>query len=395
MLRNKIPHIWNALWIAVLAGIHFSPAIASIGFALIALIGVRQLYEEGELKQLLPFLFLALAIFGLNTFNQVEINKTLNKLLLYLPWLLLPAMSISFKRYFKQWRKYVFLWVLPSIWIILASIAYYISDYEFYSQMVLESKPIPLFSEVYHIEFSFLVTIQIFLLWVALKDKTLLNVGGKKFLWLLWGILVLGIHILSTRTGLLAFWIGVSYLLYRKRKSVEINLKYVVFAIVGILVAFLFVPTLKNRVVNTWEDFSAVVQGDDLNNKSFGQRWEAWNAALSSWTKNFVDGVGSSNLNEAMRDGFVRSKSNLKATNQITPHNQYLQWAVEFGLIGLLSWIATFFLIGRRSINAQAWAGLLVIGLVACLFESLFERQAGMIALILLLGIVESTSIKK
>ena len=394
-MRNKIPHIWNALWIAVLAGIHFSPAIASIGFLLIALIGVWQLIELRQLKQLIPYALLALVLLSLDAVNEVGINNTLQKLQLYLPWLLLPAMIISFNHYRRVWMKYIMFWILPSVWIILASIGYFIYDYEFYSLMVLESKPIPLYSEVYHIEFSFLVTIQIFLLLIALKDKSVVKLGGQKFLWILWAILVLGIHILSTRTGLLAFWIGIAYLGYRQRKSIEVKSRFVLIAIVALISSIIFIPTLKNRIVNTWEDLSAVVNGDDLNNKSFGQRWEAWNAASATWAENFLTGVGSSNLNEAMRQGYIQNKTDLKTTNQISPHNQYLQWAIEFGLLGLISWLLSVIWILKKSSTNQSWAGLLIMGLVACVFESLFERQAGMIALILLAGIIESTSIKK
>jgi len=394
-LRNKIPHIWNALWIAVLAGIHFSPAIASIGFLLIALIGVWQLIELRQLKQLIPYALLALVLLSLDAVNKVGINNTLQKLQLYLPWLLLPAMIISFNHYRRVWMKYIMFWILPSVWIILASIGYFTYDYEFYSLMVLESKPIPLYSEVYHIEFSFLVTIQIFLLLIALKDKSVVKLGGQKFQWILWAILVLGLHILSTRTGLLAFWIGIAYMGYRQRKSIEVKGRFVLIALVALISSVIFIPTLKNRVVNTWEDLSAVVNGDDLNNKSFGQRWEAWNAASATWAENFLTGVGSSNLNEAMRQGYIQNKTDLKTTNQISPHNQYLQWAIEFGLLGLISWLLSVLWILKKSSTNQSWAGLLIMGLVACVFESLFERQAGMIALILLAGIIESTSIKK
>lgn len=394
-MRNKIPHIWNALWIAVLAGIHFSPAIASIGFLLIALIGVWQLIELRQLKQLIPYALLALVLLSLDAVNKVGINNTLQKLQLYLPWLLLPAMIISFNHYRRVWMKYIMFWILPSVWIILASIGYFTYDYEFYSLMVLESKPIPLYSEVYHIEFSFLVTIQIFLLLIALKDKSVVKLGGQKFQWILWAILVLGLHILSTRTGLLAFWIGIAYMGYRQRKSIEVKGRFVLIALVALISSVIFIPTLKNRVVNTWEDLSAVVNGDDLNNKSFGQRWEAWNAASATWAENFLTGVGSSNLNEAMRQGYIQNKTDLKTTNQISPHNQYLQWAIEFGLLGLISWLLSVLWILKKSSTNQSWAGLLIMGLVACVFESLFERQAGMIALILLAGIIESTSIKK
>lgn len=394
-MREKVPHIWNALWIAVLAGINFSPAIASIGFGLIAAIGVWQLYLDGKVSRLLPFLLLAFVLFFLELINNVDTNKISKKLLLYLPWFLLPAMTYSFNKFKDYWKSYIVFWVLPSVWIVLASIGYFISDYKFYSQMVLESKPIPLFSEVYHIEFSFLVTIQIFLLYVALRDRVISTLGGTKFLWVLWAILVIGIHVLSTRTGLLAFWIGMFYIFVKQGKTLNIKPHYIIMGLVALVSAAVFIPSLRNRIVNTWEDISAVVSGDDLNHKSFGQRWEAWQASRASWADDFINGVGSSSLNEAMSKGFEKNNTDLNTTNQITPHNQYLQWGLEFGIIGLIAWLLSISIVFRNNIREKSWSGLLVIGLIAIIFESLFERQAGMVALILLVGIVESTSVKK
>ncbi len=394
-MREKIPHIWNILWIAVTAGINFSPALASIGFGFIAAIGVWQLFIDGKIIRLLPFITLSLVLGVLEIINNVDPSDIFKKLLLYLPWFLLPAMTYSFHAYKQYWKRNIVFWILPTVWIILASIGYFISDFKFYSQMVLESKPIPLFSKVYHIEFSFLVTIQIFLLWVTLRDYSIPVFGGKKFLWVIWTILVIGIHVLSTRTGVLAFWIGMFYIFFKQDNTLDIKPQYLIIGLLAVFSAVIYIPSLKNRIVNTWEDISAVVSGDDLNHKSFGQRWEAWQAASVSWSDNFIHGVGSSSLNEAMSEGFEKNNTELNTTNQITPHNQYIQWGLEFGIIGLLTWLFTIFIVFKNNIREKSWSGLLVIGLIALIFESLFERQAGIIALVLLVGIVESTSNKK
>ena len=118
----------------------------------------------------------------------------------------------------------------------------------------------------------------------------------------------------------------------------KLSLKYILLVAV-VMLAIVFVPSVKNRIVNTLEDLRAVTHKEDLNDKSFGQRWEAWGAIVHAGKKTPLFGVGQCNIENTMRTSFSDLKSDLDAENRISPHNQYLQWFIELGLIGMVLWI--------------------------------------------------------
>jgi O-antigen ligase len=150
--------------------------------------------------------------------------------------------------------------------------------------------------------------------------------------------------------------------------------------------------------MNTYEDLNAVTQNKDLNHKSFGQRWEAWKAIIHAGQETTWFGVGQCNIERKMQQSFDELKSNLDAENRISPHNQYLQWFIEIGIVGMLMWItcfSVFFIWMRRNgVSEQLWS--VVIALILSInFESLMERQSGVMIIIVSLLLISSMKLEK
>jgi O-antigen ligase len=166
-------------------------------------------------------------------------------------------------------------------------------------------------------------------------------------------------------------------------------------AAVGMM-AIVFVPSVKNRIVNTFEDLRAVTHKEDLNDKSFGQRWEAWGAIVHAGKKTPLFGVGQCNIENTMQQSFAELKSELDVENRISPHNQYLQWFIELGLVGMVLWfvaMAFTILTARKwEISIFIFSIALAIGL-SITFESLFERQAGILGIIVSLCLISSNKL--
>ena len=271
--------------------------------------------------------------------------------------------------------------VLPLLWIVLASIMNYITHYAFYAQMVLESKPIPLFSKVYHIEFSILCSVAILAmgLWWVRDPK----IPYKSAFLATFFLLFVGLHILSARTGILALWVAVFVIGWGQRK--RLPWKGVVAGLLVVGLVFGSIKGIRNRAINTVQDIQAVLNSENLNNKSFGQRWEGWKVAVYSWQKNPLLGTGPCNFREDFMQAYQELNSHIDPTNQVLPHNQLLQTAVEFGFVGLV-FLAVLFWIAFRGnfsngMSGYAWA--LFWGIfMAAMFESIAERQAGMLALV-------------
>jgi len=399
---NSISGIRNSIFIGSLAvylgAIHFSPSIASIASILLLINAAWHFNENIHIKSLSIAQTLFISVFfvsiGINMAHGCALNQLVPKLLVRLPVVFLPSLMSFVKHRKIVLSKYWYVFSLPVFWLAIASVCNYAMHYNFLSQMVLESKPLPIYSKVYHIEFSVIISMVLLVLLSWKLENHEMKMGGNKvFFYLIFGGLFIALHVLSARTGLLGFWSGVLFVAWNYRR--RLSLKYITLIAVG-MVAIVFVPSVKNRILNTLEDLSAVTHKEDLNDKSFGQRWEAWGAIIHAGKKTPLFGVGQCNIESVMQKSFDELKSDLDAENRISPHNQYLQWFIELGLIGMALWIVamafTIYISRKWDISIFVFAIGLAIAL-SIIFESLFERQAGILAIIVSLCLISSNKL--
>jgi O-antigen ligase len=280
----------------------------------------------------------------------------------------------------------IYLVALPPLWIVIASVLNYFNHYEFLSQMVLESKPLPLFSSVYHIEFSFILTSVLLFLGMFLW-RNIQEMRSNRDVLVIFILLFLGMHILSARTGLLAFWMSIGvWAAFEGHKYIKQHWKIALLSALTLIILALVTPSIKNRVLNTAEDLSAVINGDDLNHKSFGQRWEAWRASMAIIENHRTWGVGSARKEDALIQGHQMIGSQVDIENQVQPHNQWIQWVLEWGVVFLVFpvFLLIWGIITQRSI--MVYMSFMAI-FVATQFESLLERQSGVLAVLFLLAV--------
>jgi hypothetical protein len=316
--------------------------------------------------------------------------------MLRLPLIFLPFLAGQIQQNEESNFKIVSLMSLFHAWISGASILNYLSKFRFYNQMVLESKPLPLFSDVYHIEFSLILAmIGLLGLHELLKNKA--PVFWKMMLLSGTVINILFLHLLSARTGILAFWAGLASLALLKILQDRKKIYPVLFSALLLLAASMMLPTIRNRIFNTIEDVSAVVKGDNLYNKSLGQRWEAWSACIAAIKNETATGYGISSVDVAVKNAYHRAENQSEPTNWIMPHNQILDISIQSGILaGLIYFIFLLSLAisAFKSHNGMLLAFSLGI-LLAGMFESILERQAGVIVFIFALSYAWKQDIDK
>lgn len=122
----------------------------------------------------------------------------------------------------------------------------------------------------------------------------------------------------------------------------------------------------------------------DLADLSVTMRLATWQTAWEVYAKNPLLGVGKGDLPAEMEEQFqVNGWGKRTARPMLDPHNQYLSSAASTGLMGIFILVLgflTFLMVKKDSflVYLLVW-GLAVLMATGMLFESLLERQAGMI----------------
>ncbi len=396
----------NLLWLS-LSALNFSTALSSIFFGFWVL---HSLYfdrykkiatqDSAQASDSMPkplmqrnTSLLFFGLLGLGVFMSVCLSSVwnggffspfLNYIQVKLPLLLL---LIGFVFRMKIAKRNPWAWVfylLPNFWIVTASCIHYLQHFQFYSAMVLESKPIPMFTQIYHIEYGAMVAISGLMF---LEDWWTNNLGtsNRKMILGIAAVTVMGLHVLALRTGLVMFYTGLVGLVFFRFRSERLALDFknvlqhkyrwrIVLVALVCFVGFLFLPSVQHRIKNTVSDIATIVRGGDTNHKSLGQRVEAWSAAVSA-IKHNPWGVGVAGEFDAMMQGYDDTHSQLSMAHRIGIHNQFLQLGVQGGWLAM--WMAIgWLLFGIVRFPGGFWLIVLISGL---LVESFFERQAGIL----------------
>lgn len=366
-------------------GLHFSPALASIGLGLFLIPALLMNLRNGW-HRIPAWAWILPVLAGLQALVQFVHGQQEGweqKIMLRLPLLAFPLV-ISVWRNQRINSAFITAMALVHCWLAGASVLNYAAHFRFLNQMVLESKPLPLFSQVYHIEFSIMLAV------FSLSGLFELVRRGSEIrvnLWLqlLFAATVLNViflHVLSVRSGMLAFWAGAVAGLWLTGPIGGRKLVRIIILIVAMLISVaVLTPSIRNRVVNTLDDLRTVRTGGDVNDKSFGRRWEAWKTGLEVVKNRPLAGVGLCGVEAALQAQFNATGSSLHPTNRIMPHNQWLDFTLQSGIPAGILYLLFFIMAGFRALRERLpfFAGVLFAIMLSGMFESLLERQAGVI----------------
>ena len=269
----------------------------------------------------------------------------------------------------------------------LLSVINYLMHQEEINQLLLQSKHIPIVGGMHHIYFGILNA----LLVLTKIAEWITSTNREKNMRLrvedICTILIfISLHILSSRTGLYAFYLVIPLLIL---VALIFNFSYykklywlVVPIVIMPIISYSFFPSFKNKIVNTTEDLQATKEGgDEVNFKSMGMRLEAWKNAISLIKQKPLIGHGAGNVESAMQQEYILSDSDLLKENRIGPHNQFFEFAIKFGISGMLLLLFLFFWLTLYAFRTK---NLILLGLISFIFvtlclESVLERQQGVI----------------
>ncbi|MCB9261836.1 MAG: O-antigen ligase family protein [Flavobacteriales bacterium] len=319
-------------------------------------------------------LFIDLVI--LDIFRTDNLSSYFSELLLKLPLIIIPLYLIFIGQATRQFR--IFLQLLSFLVLVISvfSSVNYFFHYQEINQLLLQSKHVPLIIKMHHIYFGIYMAICIWLHFMFFTET-------KQKLWLIMGVLqIITLHILVSRTGLVAFYVSIIfYLIYSsvRNKNLKLLLGGSMALFILIAGAYAGSKSFRNKIANSVEDFEAIRTGEDINYKSMAMRLESLKTGIDVFKNKPLWGVGFEHFPEEIKNQYQRNKTKLYEINWVAPHNQFVESAATYGIFGLLVALLSVFVMVWLNAKNPLTLSVLVVILVSFMLESVIERQQGII----------------
>ena len=323
-------------------------------------------------------LYLFVLISGLYTVNLPDWRHEIFR---QLPWLGVPlAFTVAVPLRQGQRVAVGVLFVLGTAAVGLATLAQFMGRTAAITEAIRLGQNVPVITRVFHIHFGVMLALAFF--WgVELQRSPLARPWLRAALLGALAAIVLVLHVLAYRTGLLALYAGllaaVLRLLWYRRWGPVMGL-------LGLLVAgpwlgYQLLGPLQQRWGNTRWDISQFLNGRDINDYSLARRLAAWETAVVVVRAHPLLGVAPADANAAMMEQYAWRDFGLRPENRIMIHNQYLHALVGGGVLGLVLWLAVLLgpLVqpGLRQ-NPYIRHFVVVFGAALCV-DSMLELQTG------------------
>ena len=398
---------FSGLIVLVCLGLFFgftlSPALMSIGLIGLACLGIFSI-KQAQFSSTERLISIGMVLFYLlmavSYFYSSNSDEAQRKLILKLPILIFPLLLISLQTIQSAHRVWIIIGLSFAVYLPgVVSVYNYWSNKDLFDQLILESKPLPIeFGYgIYHIQFSILLSVSVILNAFALlyQEHIISNVFQKRLLLFLAVTNTLILHILSARTGLLAFYVGALTLLIAQFRHLSLKIKSATLMLLITLPVLMYYTSVsfKNRMLNSIEDFKVAWTGKDANDYSFAMRVQAWKNASQLIKAHPLTGVGIGDADQALFEQFKTSNPSILPQNRKNPHLQLLETAVQSGIISSLILLGMFLYMSMQKPNIvlRATSNML---LIASCFESLLERQSSVIGFAFMLAFAMSIASK-
>ncbi|WP_339652792.1 O-antigen ligase family protein [uncultured Maribacter sp.] len=319
--------------------------------AVIALIWTQDLKTGWSfVERSLPFLVIPLVVFlGRPIQKKQQINK-------FLKIFIISAFVLA-----------VIVLINILVWYVLES---HIIAHKSFEDYVREGVgKIPFFNE-HAIYLSLLLGSALLFLFYNTFEKIWLNV-------LVVIVLIMTMVLLSSRGPLIAlFIVFIGMVLFKKR-----NLKFKVFTMVGFVLftvmIILFSP-LKNRMIQLISTKHLYPQGEYFN--SVNLRAAIFTCSYKVGLIEPIFGLGpgdvQKNLNECYQNNFRTTAFDKGIFNS---HNQLLFYWVSYGFVGLIIFLAVYFLFVRKALSRKQhlYLSFLIFMALCSLSENILNRNTG------------------
>ncbi|MEZ4886258.1 MAG: O-antigen ligase family protein [Chitinophagales bacterium] len=370
----------------IMLGLVSYRALMSIGMITLGVRAVLSLHPKKNILHLLQnkALLALLGIFFLYFLSGLwseNLSYWLDRLRMKLPFLALPfgfaaLQNAKLKDY--QYLLYTFFWLIAAI--CLGILGIYLNDFQNLNEIYRAGQVLP--TPVHHIRFSLMVVYAFALGLYFLEKSFFVRFPQEKIAIIICTLfLLVFIHILAVRSGLLALYLVLGYQFFHyifRSKKYWVGLGIAVLGLAFIAAAFYFIPTLQNKIGYTEWSLDRFEEHEELATLSDSKRIATIEAAIVEGKKHWVMGVGIGDVQDVTTI-YLQKHYPAIANLGIIPHNQYLFVWLGVGTIGLFVFMVLFLypIFYQKSYRDSQFVSLHLIILSSFLVEHTIEVQIG------------------
>jgi O-antigen ligase len=190
----------------------------------------------------------------------------------------------------------------------------------------------------------------------------------------------MGVLQTGSKAGIVCLFVVfiVQFFAFTKLKNTRFNW-IMNFSVLLFSIVLLTNNPIKTRFETMWSALGNIQTKNNNSVESNTARIIVWNTSLDVWKENFLIGTGTGDYDDELTGKNLEYKNLGVAKERLNSHNQFLNSAVQLGLVGflvlLMIFISSYFFSEKKM-----WQLLiLVVFLINFLVESFLETQAGII----------------
>ena len=371
-----------------MVSLFFSRALLSIAMIVFVVFSLLHFQIKEQLKKFISspllwgmsLLFFIPLVSGLWSGDKKE---WLNIMQVKLPLLFMPLSftgPISLSK--KDWERLALLFILLIVGGSIWSMMNYISNPIETQQAYLQSRIIETPLENDHVRFSWLVSLGILIsVWIGFKKlKTNSSISWLFFMIAIW--LIVFLHVLAARTGLLSFYI-ISLLIIVWLIVKKLNLIYGISLLLILVslpvISYFIFPTFQNRIRYFFYDLPYFKEAHYLPQTTDAVRVISMKAGWNIMNKKPLTGVGFGDIFSQTKKWYSENYPSMKEEDKIYPSSECLMYGTGSGWIGFILFTIVFaFPFFIKKIHTRfLWCVLNASILCLILFDITLEIQFG------------------
>ncbi|MEY2830269.1 MAG: hypothetical protein RIQ33_2127, partial [Bacteroidota bacterium] len=275
----------------------------------------------------------------------------------------------------------IFIFWLSIVLFVFYSSIHFIFNYQSILQSYAAAQT--LWTPVDHIRFSLAVACSIWLgIYLYRVDFYIKYLFEKNVYFFVSILLVIYLHILAVRSGLLGFYLSVLYFIFYFlwiKKQWKHALATTLIALVVCGLAIICSPTIATKIGYMKYDINEYLHHKNVQGKSDAGRLMSQEMAIQVIIKNKLLGVGLGDVERGIKNEYAQQHPEIIDAERLMPHNQFLFNTIAFGMI-ISALIGCLFLIffGWNK-NYQKWplSCVYIVLISSFMTESTLEIQIG------------------